>query len=224
MSPGRRGRIRSRPDSAPASDHSETQPSRNIPSSRPRRGQVRRTDGPRWPEDEAAGRNRDDSNHRTGARRISEGQPQRVPQPHQPDGGGCGGLHKPAHGVSGARLRLLARPARERGRRPGPAPVAHFRLKDGRYNAHDVALLSGGHLTEPLQRYRRALERLSRRSSRPPVALRGVRADVGGPRAQPPPCSDSGPCRCWPVDARRWVAALWRGHIPSTSTKTETGP
>ena len=44
-----------------------------------------------------------------------------------------------------------------------PAPVAHFRLKDGRYNAHDLAILSDGQLTEPLRRYRRALERLSDR-------------------------------------------------------------
>ena len=44
-----------------------------------------------------------------------------------------------------------------------PAPVAHFRLREGRYDVHDMALLSGGQLTEPLQRYRRALERLSDR-------------------------------------------------------------
>ena len=44
-----------------------------------------------------------------------------------------------------------------------PAPVAHFRLKDGRYDAHDLALLSGGELTESIQRYQHALERLSDR-------------------------------------------------------------
>lgn len=44
-----------------------------------------------------------------------------------------------------------------------PAPVAHFRLKDGRYDAHDLAFLSGGELTEPIQRYQHALERLSER-------------------------------------------------------------
>lgn len=44
-----------------------------------------------------------------------------------------------------------------------PAPVAHFRLKDGRYNVQDVAVLRGGALAEPIRRYRRALERLSDR-------------------------------------------------------------
>lgn len=44
-----------------------------------------------------------------------------------------------------------------------PAPIAHFRLTDGRYDAHDLALLSGGGLTEPIQRYQHALERLSDR-------------------------------------------------------------
>ena len=37
-----------------------------------------------------------------------------------------------------------------------PAPVAHFRLKDGRYNVQDVAVLRGGALAEPIRRYRRA--------------------------------------------------------------------
>ena len=44
-----------------------------------------------------------------------------------------------------------------------PSPMAHFRLKDGRYDMHDLAFLSGGELTEPIQRYRHALERLSDR-------------------------------------------------------------
>ena len=44
-----------------------------------------------------------------------------------------------------------------------PAPIAHFRLKDGRYNTQDLAFLSGGALTESIQRYRHALERLSER-------------------------------------------------------------
>ena len=44
-----------------------------------------------------------------------------------------------------------------------PAPIAHFRLKDGRYDTHDLAFLSGGELTEPIQRYQHALERLSER-------------------------------------------------------------
>ena len=44
-----------------------------------------------------------------------------------------------------------------------PDPIAHFRLKDGRYDAHDLAFLSGGEMTEPIQRYQHALERLSDR-------------------------------------------------------------
>ena len=44
-----------------------------------------------------------------------------------------------------------------------PAPVAHFQLKDGRYDVHDLALLSGGELTESIKRYRQALLRLSER-------------------------------------------------------------
>ena len=44
-----------------------------------------------------------------------------------------------------------------------PAPIAHFRLKGGRYDMHDLAFLEGGELTEPIQRYRHALERLSDR-------------------------------------------------------------
>lgn len=43
------------------------------------------------------------------------------------------------------------------------APAAHFRLKDGRYDPQDVAVLPGGGLAEPVRRYRRALERLSDR-------------------------------------------------------------
>ena len=43
------------------------------------------------------------------------------------------------------------------------SPTAHFRLKNGRYDPHDLALLSGGALTEPVQRYHHALERLSER-------------------------------------------------------------
>ena len=44
-----------------------------------------------------------------------------------------------------------------------PSPIAHFRLKDGRYDIQDMAFLSDGELTEPIQRYRDALERLSDR-------------------------------------------------------------
>ena len=44
-----------------------------------------------------------------------------------------------------------------------PSPIAHFRLKDGRYDQHDLAFLSGGDLTEPIRRYQLALERLSDR-------------------------------------------------------------
>lgn len=44
-----------------------------------------------------------------------------------------------------------------------PAPIAHFQLMDGRYDKHDLAILGGGELTEPIQRYRHALERLSDR-------------------------------------------------------------
>ncbi|MCY4571478.1 MAG: hypothetical protein OXF01_01650, partial [Gemmatimonadetes bacterium] len=44
-----------------------------------------------------------------------------------------------------------------------PAPTAHFQLRDGRYVMHDLAILGGGELTEPIQRYHHALERLSDR-------------------------------------------------------------
>ncbi len=44
-----------------------------------------------------------------------------------------------------------------------PAPVAHFRLKDGRYDVHDLAFHEGGEPTESIQRYWHALERLSER-------------------------------------------------------------
>ena len=44
-----------------------------------------------------------------------------------------------------------------------PAPMAHFRLRDGRYDAHDLALLSDGELAAPVQRYGHALKRLSER-------------------------------------------------------------
>ena len=44
-----------------------------------------------------------------------------------------------------------------------PAPVAHFRLKGGRYDVPDLTFLSGGELTEPIQRYQQALLRLSER-------------------------------------------------------------
>ena len=44
-----------------------------------------------------------------------------------------------------------------------PAPTAHFQLKDGCYDMHDLAILSGGEITEPIQRYYHALERLSDR-------------------------------------------------------------
>ena len=44
-----------------------------------------------------------------------------------------------------------------------PVPMSHFRLKDGRYDARDLALLSDGELAAPVQRDRHALERLSER-------------------------------------------------------------
>ena len=44
-----------------------------------------------------------------------------------------------------------------------PAPMAHFRLRDGRYDGRDLALLSDGELAAPVQRYGHALKRLSER-------------------------------------------------------------
>lgn len=42
-------------------------------------------------------------------------------------------------------------------------PSAHFKLKDGRYATGDIALLSDGRLSEGVERYAHALERLSDR-------------------------------------------------------------
>lgn len=44
-----------------------------------------------------------------------------------------------------------------------PAPVAHFKLKDGHYAVPDLAFQEGGEPTETIKRYRQALLRLSER-------------------------------------------------------------
>lgn len=44
-----------------------------------------------------------------------------------------------------------------------PEPTAHFRLDDDGYSMQDLAFLRGGKLTEAIQRYHHALERLSDR-------------------------------------------------------------
>ena len=119
-------------------------------------------DDTRRPEDETAGRDGDGSDDRPRAGGVTQGQPQRVPQPNQPHGGGPPGTAPTStwpiprwstpFGTCCVRTKPTIPPRRliSASRTVGTTP-------------QDVAVLPGGGLAEPIRRYRRALERLSDR-------------------------------------------------------------